>query len=68
MIGFFVFSASNFSSSLSKLEALQLKLTSNLQGNEKLLQSVEKGFAENVETIKKNMSGLDQRLAVLSKK
>ncbi|XP_034243413.1 dynactin subunit 2 [Thrips palmi] len=60
--------ASNFSSSLSKLEAFQLKLAASLQGNEKLLQSVEKGFAENVETIKKNMSGLDQRLAVLSKK
>lgn len=60
--------ASTFSSSLSKLEAFQLKLAASLQGNEKLLQSVEKGFAENVETIKKNMSGLDQRLAVLSKK
>lgn len=60
--------ASDFSTSLSKLEALQLKLKSSLEGNEELLLSVEKGFAENVETIKKNMSGLDERLAALKKK
>lgn len=60
--------ASDFATSVSKLEALQLNLVGSLDGNKKLLQTVEKSFAENVESIKKNMSALDQRLASLSKK
>lgn len=60
--------ASDFAASLSKLEAFQLKLANNMEGNQKLLQSVEKGFADNIETIKKNMAGLDQRLAALTRK
>ncbi|KAK3930173.1 Dynactin subunit 2 [Frankliniella fusca] len=59
--------ASEFSSSLAKLEAFQLKIASSLEGNEKLLQSVNKGFAENIETVQKNMAGIDQRIAALKK-
>lgn len=59
--------ASEFSSSLAKLEAFQLKIATSLEGNEKLLQSVDKGFAENVETIQKNMNGLNERIAALKK-
>lgn len=64
----FYVTASDFSTSLSKLEAFQLKLMGSLEGNQKLLQTVEKSFSENVDTIKKNMNGLDQRLAALPKK
>ncbi|XP_078045763.1 dynactin subunit 2 [Augochlora pura] len=59
--------AAEFNKSLTRLDELQLQITSDLESNKSLLQGVQESFASNLEIIKNNIEALDERVKNLSK-
>jgi len=57
-----------FSKALAQLGALQEQITASLGGNEVQLKEAQKAFGQNLDIVKKNMEGLDTRIAALKKK
>lgn len=60
-------SATEFSKSLTQLEALQTQITAGLQNNKSLLQGVQESFATNLDNINKSIVSLDARIKNLKK-
>ncbi|XP_059469995.1 dynactin subunit 2 [Neocloeon triangulifer] len=60
--------ALTFSKTLAQLGTLQEQISASLGGNEVQLKEAQKAFSQNLEIVKKNMEGLDARIAALKKK
>ncbi|XP_033322182.1 dynactin subunit 2 [Megalopta genalis] len=59
--------AAEFNKSLTRLDELQLQITSDLESNKSLLKGVQESFASNLEIIKNNIEALDERVKKISK-
>ncbi|XP_050043899.1 dynactin subunit 2-A [Dermacentor andersoni] len=59
--------ALQFSKAVSQLDLVQQHLSLSLKSNEKNLAEVQKNFAENTETITKNLALLEAKMAALKK-
>ncbi|XP_076653721.1 dynactin subunit 2 [Halictus rubicundus] len=59
--------AAEFNKSLTRLDELQLQITSDLESNKSLLKGVQESFASNLEIIKNNIEALDERIKKISK-
>lgn len=59
--------AAEFTKSLQQLEELQGQITSSLDGNKSMLKGVQESFATNLETVKKSITNLDERVKKLGK-
>lgn len=59
--------AAEFNKSLTRLDELQLQITSDLESNKSLLKGVQESFASNLEIIKNNIEALDERIKKINK-
>ncbi len=63
----FIFSALEFSKTLSHLESVQQRMNSNLGSGQTLLKETQTKVAENATNIQANFKNLEERMSKISK-